>query len=66
MRMSIKKYGLEVRIDNIALKFFQVQGIKIVTDLHPGNNNLIIILEETGLGISLTTRKTRALCHSRD
>lgn len=64
--MSIKKYGLEVRIDNIALKFFQVQGIKIVTDLHPGNNNLIIILEETGLGISLTTRKTRALPHNRD
>lgn len=64
--MSIKKYGLEVRIDNIALNFFQVQGIKIVTDLHPGNNNLIIILEETGLGISLTTRKTRALPHNRD
>lgn len=64
--MSIKKYGLEVRIDNIALNFFQVQGIKIVTDLHPGNNNHIIILEETGLGISLATRKTQALPHDRD
>lgn len=33
--MNIKQYGLEVRRDNIALKFFQVQGVKIVTDLNP-------------------------------
>lgn len=38
--MNLKQYGLEVKIDNIALKFFQMQGIKIATDLHPGNNTI--------------------------
>lgn len=44
-----------------------MQGIKIATDLHPGNNNIIIFLEVTRLGISLITRRTWAwLSHSRD
>lgn len=37
--MNIKQYGLEVRIDNIALKLFQVQGIKIVIFLWPASRS---------------------------
>ncbi|RLW01703.1 hypothetical protein DV515_00007658, partial [Chloebia gouldiae] len=58
---------IPVRLSLTNENYIYMQGIKIATDLHPGNNNLITFLEETRLGISLTTRRTQAwLPHSRD